>query len=545
MTTAAFRKDLTVLAGDVTGGPLTDFPLLVSITDTDLKDDARADGFDIFFTESDGTTVIPYDREFYDSSTGELIAWVLLDLSDITDNNFFMFYGNPNATDQQNPTAVWSARSITDVFHFNQSSFPWLNSTGGNDFNVQTGTGLSVSLGGQIDTSASIDLDQTKFQMQSSPPVQTTDFYFSFWVKLDTLTTNPGSFLQVFESSPEVGGASNISVITNSAPEAGFLLVFIDKPGTVNPIGDISDLQFHHVALRYTSSSTTLDIFLDGTLVSSESLSFSFLVNFDPVACGGLAFGAVTANLTTGRIDELQIAHNSSFSNGYVTTSFDNQTGQGAGNFVKVGQQKNTFSNKYLILSQGPINNKASSIVNAVCGDSSLLIGDTVRLLPSGTGEGFTQADDILPRVGIVDVLGIQGYGVVVGGDFEGVYSDGVLNLNSNNLALGVVASFFGDGVRICTQGRCLALTDGTTSINIGDNLTSSPNGLVIPIIGNRIIAIALQSASDVNNIIAVNIQRQGNVDPFTSGFEKIGGTTSNIIFNNGGQTGNLKYIQS
>ena len=32
-----FQKELTVLAEDVTGGPLTNFPLLISITDSDLQ----------------------------------------------------------------------------------------------------------------------------------------------------------------------------------------------------------------------------------------------------------------------------------------------------------------------------------------------------------------------------------------------------------------------------------------------------------------------------------------------------------------------------
>ena len=103
MIETKFKKELTVLAADVTGGPLTDFPLLVSITDSDLQSSVRSDGFDIFFTASDGTTVIPYERESYDSASGTLVAWVLTDLSDTVDNNFFMFYGNPNSTDQQNP----------------------------------------------------------------------------------------------------------------------------------------------------------------------------------------------------------------------------------------------------------------------------------------------------------------------------------------------------------------------------------------------------------------------------------------------------------
>jgi len=522
MTTGAFRKELTVLAGDVTGGPLTDFPVLVSITDTDLKDNARADGFDIFFTESDGTTVIPYERESYDSSTGELIAWVLVDLSDTVDNNFFMFYGNPNATDQQDPLPVWDTR-FEDVFHFNQTSpLPWDNSSVGKDFTFfSPGSTTNPSpVVGQIDTASDIsvttNVNEVSFRMGQTGTISPTDFFASAWLKFDAISTDVDTFLDCWESHLFSGVTSNVTIgsgVQGAIPDNEKIeLIIVDDNNSVFTeilIGDMADLAYHHVAIRYLSG--TFDLFFDGSFVSSTAYVFIDPVSFDASSCGA-GFGGLTTP-QTARIDQLQVAHTGNFSNGFITTSFDNQktAGQGAGNFVKVGQQQIIISNNYLVLSQGPINNESSSIINAVCGDSSLLIGDVVRLLPLGTGEGFTQSDDILPRVGIPDSLGTTSYGIVVGGDFEGVYSDGVLNLDSNNLALGAVTSFFGDGVRICTQGRCLALANNLTgSISIGDKLTSSTSGLVKAFGGDEIIATALQSTSDVNNIIAVDIQREG-----------------------------------
>jgi len=178
-----------------------------------------------------------------------------------------------------------------------------------------------------------------------------------------------------------------------------------------------------------------------------------------------------------------------------------------------------TLSNEYLGLAQGPIEHEASSIVNATCGASSLKIGDIVGILPKGTGIGFTQADDLLPRVGKISFV-TGGYGIVVGGDFEGVYSNGVIDLDSNNLALGLIVSFFGDGVRVCIQGRCLALADGTLNgaINVGDGLIPTPTGLVkTTVLDNRVIARALQSTSKANSIIAVDVKREGGVGPVSN----------------------------
>ena len=163
-----------------------------------------------------------------------------------------------------------------------------------------------------------------------------------------------------------------------------------------------------------------------------------------------------------------------------------------------------TITNEYLGLSQGAVDDDAA-IINSVCGDASLKIGDAVKLLPVGTGNGFTQTGDILPRVGLAG-LGEQAYGIVVGGDFEGIYSNGVISFDSNNLALGLVTSFFGNGVRVCIQGRCLALASGP--ISIGDKLAASPTGL-ININGGNIIATALQGTTEPNGIIAVDVQRE------------------------------------
>jgi len=506
---AFFKKELTVLAADVTGGPLTDFPLLVSITDADLQQNARPDGFDIFFTESDGT-VLSYQRESYTSSTGKLIAWVLVDLSDTTDNIFFMFYGDPNSTDQQKPLSVWDTR-FQDVFLFNETSFPWFNSSLGADITLTITLDAPVSGGGQIDRSSITTTRGTteenpgkRGRMPTHADASPTDFFASAWLKYDD---NSLITYNSWASNRPASGSETVIVFQSSNTNVN--LRIIDDTVTLLLFGDMSDLQYHHIAIRYDS--VNMDLFFDGSFVSSNPYTFVNPINFNAQQIGG---GTDATSPKTGRIDQLQVAYTANFSNGFIKTSFDNQetTGQGAGNFVKVGVQQDNFLNNYLLLSQGAINEKeSSSIINAICGDSSLKIGDTVRLLPLGTGEGFTQADDLLPRVGLVNEneVGSSSYGIVVGGDFEGVYS---ADPNADILSVGLVASFFGDGVRICTQGKCLAFADGTITgiINIGDGLTSTDSGLVPALGTHRVIARALQSTSIANSIIAVDVQREG-----------------------------------
>ncbi len=113
----SFRKSLTIDNTKVSGaGSHTDFPVLVSITDSELLDNTQSSGNDILFTSADGVTQLSHEIESYNSSTGELVAWVTIPfLSTATDTIFYMYYGNSAAADQQdvvntcdsNYKAVW------------------------------------------------------------------------------------------------------------------------------------------------------------------------------------------------------------------------------------------------------------------------------------------------------------------------------------------------------------------------------------------------------------------------------------------------------
>ena len=92
-------------------GDLVDFPVLVSRSgDADLAAHARPDGFDILFTDGDGTTKLSHQIESYDGA-GNLVAWVKVPLLPTgADKLIFMYYGNPSSANQQSVNATWSQR---------------------------------------------------------------------------------------------------------------------------------------------------------------------------------------------------------------------------------------------------------------------------------------------------------------------------------------------------------------------------------------------------------------------------------------------------
>ncbi|MCK5216330.1 MAG: DUF2341 domain-containing protein [Methanosarcinales archaeon] len=95
------------------------YPLLVSTTDTDLRDHCQADGDDIVFFNADNTSLLPYEQELWNSTTGELVSWV--GLEDVTNISYIvMYYNNSTIANSENATGVWDSNYMM-VQHFQET----------------------------------------------------------------------------------------------------------------------------------------------------------------------------------------------------------------------------------------------------------------------------------------------------------------------------------------------------------------------------------------------------------------------------------------
>jgi MSHA biogenesis protein MshQ len=125
----SYVRNLRVPPAQVTGGPHTDFPVLVQFTNDPLLRTAPAgrisssQGFDIQFRAADQVTILDHEVELYDGVTGTLVAWVRLPvLQSLADNDFSMFYGDPSVTcARYNPERVWNA-DYRYVYHLGESA---------------------------------------------------------------------------------------------------------------------------------------------------------------------------------------------------------------------------------------------------------------------------------------------------------------------------------------------------------------------------------------------------------------------------------------
>ena len=117
---------------------------------------------------------------------------------------------------------------------------------------------------------------------------------------------------------------------------------------------------------------------------------------------------------------------------------------------------------------------------------------------------------ELLPRVEEGDAIDDVGYGIAVGGDTDGIYSTtGAASGDDSTLA----TESAGQGVVVVTQGRCLARVTNAAAVAIGDPLSPSTTAGVLELAddaSNFIIARALQIPTGTEDIIAIDVQREG-----------------------------------
>jgi len=115
-----YRNKITVSLNSVISNDLSDFPVLIKFTHDNLKQTNESEGRDFVFTLSDGTTKLFHEIEYYDNTTGEIVAWVNFPtLTAASSTDIYIYYkGN---TVGYNSADVWNDDYVL-VWHLNQTS---------------------------------------------------------------------------------------------------------------------------------------------------------------------------------------------------------------------------------------------------------------------------------------------------------------------------------------------------------------------------------------------------------------------------------------
>ena len=84
------------------------------------------------------------------------------------------------------------------------------------------------------------------------------------------------------------------------------------------------------------------------------------------------------------------------------------------------------MTNLYPGLARGPLDHKSSSVINMIANETNMEMGEPVK------GDLTVETTELLPRADKTDTAGELLYGIIIGGDNDGIYGSGGATLADN-----------------------------------------------------------------------------------------------------------------
>ncbi|RLG39995.1 MAG: hypothetical protein DRO01_04730 [Thermoproteota archaeon] len=322
-----YRKKITIDHTKIENENFIDFPVLISITDSDLASDALDNGDDILFTASDGTTKLDHEIEKFDGSSGELVAWVRIPILYDNENTvIYMYYGNPSASNQESTEEVWDDNYVM-VQHLEETSGTHFDSTSNNNDGTPNG-GMYQGASGQINGADSFDGSNDYIDCGNGESLDTAEAVtIEAWIKIDTFSDWEG-------------------IVSRSGNDPFYQFTLDDSARlkwqhliggnilTVSANTSLNDGEWHYVVVRAVAGGDGT-FFVDGEDDGTFSLSLSSLSTPDKKTYIGVE--RTLGKFFDGTIDEVRISNIARSSN-YFYTVFNNESDPSS--FYEVGSEE-------------------------------------------------------------------------------------------------------------------------------------------------------------------------------------------------------------
>ncbi len=240
-----YRKQIVIDHTKVTAD-LTSFPILIDVTDSDLAAKAQADGNDILFVDGAGiANRLYHEIEDFNSTSGRLVAWINVpNLSSSIDTTFYIYYGNPSASDQQSPELVWDSNYVL-VQHLNEAAGTHYDSTSYyNDGTPQSG--VIQDTNGIIDGADAFDGVDDHVIVNDDSSLRLADHFIEVWMKRSESSTDELILVEKRGSSTH----SNYFISTNKNSNQEIFAGFSDGAlwySLASDSGVIGDTDWHYI----------------------------------------------------------------------------------------------------------------------------------------------------------------------------------------------------------------------------------------------------------------------------------------------------------
>jgi hypothetical protein len=330
-----YQKDITVDHNDV-AADLTDFPVLIDITDTDLRDHVMSKGNDIMFMIGD--TPVAHEIELYEPSTGHLVAWVKVpSLSSSVDTVITMHYGSMNAPPALG-SRVWS--DYETVHHLNQdpTGINYDSTSNNHDGTSYGGLGTSDFVSGQIGYAVDFDGSNDVISIGQIDTDEWTQFTMSAWI-YRTLDKDARVF------SKSITTTSNQHIMTLRLDSANHVTtrVWADPQASgvsYSSAATASNFTWHYVSWSWDPSRTGNEIlaYLDGALIIDRSYTGTSIRDSDAMFVIGNN-DLLNSRWWAGMIDEARLT-TLVRSEAWIDTEYNNQVNPSG--FYTVGSERKT-----------------------------------------------------------------------------------------------------------------------------------------------------------------------------------------------------------
>ncbi len=333
------RKLITLNSSQISGSTNhINFPVMIELTDADLKSTSNGggvvnpSGYDIIFTQSDGSTLLDHELQNYTSTTGYLLCWVRLPaLSPTADTDIYLYYGKSGIYSDQSTTSTWNSNYL-GVWHLEDLSDSSPNG------NTLTDHSTAVNSSGYLGSAREFDGDGDDLEDLNGAVYLTglSDLSISVWAKSDVTGSDRGLF---YMDDPDgldrrLGFRHDASGNNSGETNVFRTSMRVDNAGTKRKqlsesSANSATASWQYLTLTRTDGSAT-DFYIDGTLDTPSWNSTTRLgttVNSDKLLIGKGSNDGATSSWD-GLIDEVRIS-DVELSADWISTEYNNMTSPG------------------------------------------------------------------------------------------------------------------------------------------------------------------------------------------------------------------------
>jgi len=324
----SYRREITIDHTEVqdVADPSTtyaNFPVLVYATGLS---NINANGTDIRFTSSNGTTEIPREIESY--AGGTLYAWVKVtltkDSSDSSDDLIYVYYGNDSATEPAAGSSYGSQNVWTNgyeaVYHLHDN------------FNDSTGN-YNATNNGSVDTTGKVADGQDFTPISEIQPGNWSvsvgsAITIQAWANFDNFTIDDP---RIFSKANGTAEQSHVYMLSLSGTGERYLRGRIktgtdDATGTTTLIASSNPLNagsWYQVALTYDGVNMTL--YNNGADSGSTGKTGNLRQNTWDMKIGNNPGSTASMGVMYGQLDEVRIS-SAARSGDWLITEYNNQS---------------------------------------------------------------------------------------------------------------------------------------------------------------------------------------------------------------------------